>query len=132
MEKHRTALGALFLVNGLLGVIGILIVAAIFGLGGFAVQQAAAHDPNVPAFVPFIPAAVGLGIVGMIALFSIPCLVVAWGLFKDRPWSKLMALIMGILNLMAFPLGTVTGGYAIWYFVQPESTQSNVREVTGY
>ncbi len=125
MERHRTALGALFLVNGLLGVLGLLIVLAIFGFGGAMVQFAAAEDPDLPPLVPWIPTAVGLFIAGIIALFAVPCLIAAWGLFGNRSWSRTVSLIVGILNIMGFPLGTVTGVYAIWYFVQPDQPVSS-------
>jgi hypothetical protein len=105
----------------LFGLVGLMVVAAIFGFGGIALQFAAAQEPDMPAFVPWIPAAVGLLIGFFIALFAVPCLVVAWGLFQCRPWSKIFALVLGIVNLISFPLGTATGVYAIWFYTQPDA-----------
>lgn len=54
---------------------------------------------------PFLPAA--------IILFSFPGLIAGYGLLKHRPWSRVLAIVMGIFNMLSFPFGTAIGIYAI-------------------
>jgi len=123
MQKHQTILGSIFLVFGLFHVIGILVLLAIFGFGSAVLFTAGAEDPTVPEFVKFIPAGFGLFISIIVAITGIPNLIAAYGLLKNRPWGMLVALIVGILNLLHFPFGTAAGIYAIWVY-------ANQRDVT--
>jgi uncharacterized BrkB/YihY/UPF0761 family membrane protein len=123
MEKHVTVLGALFLGLGGLGAIGMLVVLVIFGLGSGILLQFSAQAPDIPELLTWLPAAFGVLITSVIALTTIPCFFAGYGLLKRRPWGKIAALVAGILNIVAFPLGTGVGIYAIWVFVQEETDQ---------
>ena len=123
MEKHITVLGALFLGLGLLGVIGMLIVIAIFGLGSGILVEVAAQEPDIPEFVTWLPAAFGIFVTAMIAITTIPCLVAGYGLLQRRRWSRVAGLLAGVLNALLFPVGTAVAVYAIWLFLQDETDQ---------
>jgi ABC-type spermidine/putrescine transport system permease subunit I len=41
----------------------------------------------------------------------------AWGLLQRKPWARMLALILGFLALLHFPLGTALGIYTIWVFL---------------
>jgi nitrate reductase gamma subunit len=36
-----------------------------------------------------------------------------YGLLKQRQWGRVVAIVVGVLNLFAFPLGTTLGVYAL-------------------
>jgi len=129
MQKHQTILGSIFLAFGLFHVIGILVLLVIFGFGSAVLFGVGAHDPSIPWPVKFIPAGLGLFISAIVALTGIPNLVASYGLFKKRPWAMIVALIVGIFNLLHFPFGTAAGIYAIWVYSNYRDT--NYREVTN-
>jgi hypothetical protein len=45
------------------------------------------------------------GVVGIIA---------GWGLLDRQSWARLLAIILGFLSLLHFPLGTALGIYTLW------------------
>ena len=65
--------------------------------------------------------------IAVLALVSIPVFLIAaanvvagWALLRMLEWGRWLAIALGALSLPAFPLGTVIGGAAIWYLLQPE------------
>ena len=59
--------------------------------------------------------AVALGIFGVIHL------ILAWGLYEHKVWARPLALVIGFLALIRFPLGTALGAYTLWVML-PESS----------
>ena len=121
MEKHVTALGVIFLVVGIMGLIGMGIVTVIFLIGSAAISTAAAHESDVPVILSLLPAGLGFFVASMIAVSAIPALIAGFGLLKQRPWARIWALLAGVINLANFPVGTAVGIYAIWFFVQDDT-----------
>jgi hypothetical protein len=56
-----------------------------------------------------IPLFLAIGLV----VFAIPGVIAGIGLIKTRPWSRLTAIVMSILNLCTLPLGPFVGIYSI-------------------
>ena len=123
MEKHITVLGAMFLGLGVLGVIGMATVVAIFGLGCGVLANLSEQEPDLPGLVVLLPLFFGTFITVIIAITSIPCFVVSYGLIKRRHWAKVAALAVGVLNILVVPLGTIVGIYALWFFLQEGTDQ---------
>jgi hypothetical protein len=38
----------------------------------------------------------------------------AYGLYKRRPWGRVLALIDCSISLFSFPVGTIVGAYGLW------------------
>jgi len=53
-------------------------------------------------------------------LLSIPGLIAGIGLFKRKEWARILTLIISIISLLNFPIGTAVGVYSIWALVHPE------------
>ncbi len=123
MDKHITALGALFIGLGVLGLIGLLVVLTIFGLGSAILGTAAVQNSDFPRPLVFLPAAFGAFIALIIALTTLPNFVAAYGLLKKCGWARVLTLVVAILNLPVFPHGTLVGVYAVWVLVQDETEQ---------
>ena len=105
MAQHVRILAWLFLVYGaLLLLIGIVCGFFIFGGGMISGDRTA------------MLATGGMAMVIVIVLFalSVPNLIAAWGLFRFRPWARILAIILGVLHLFSFPLGTALGVYTLW------------------
>ena len=49
-----------------------------------------------------------------------------------RPWARLFALALAVINLVLFPFGTALGGYAFWVLLTEEGRGLYVpaREIT--
>lgn len=46
---------------------------------------------------------------------AVVCAAVGWGLWNVKSWARMAAVVLAILQLFAFPIGTVIGALIIWY-----------------
>ncbi|MEZ0277450.1 MAG: hypothetical protein ACAH88_21235 [Roseimicrobium sp.] len=75
---------------------------------------------SIPAFVApseqgtFIPLYIGFGISAILVLTAIPFFLAGWGLFKNRSWGSVAAIVAAVLNLMNIPFGTAISIYTFW------------------
>lgn len=112
MRTHLNVLALLYL----LGSLGELFVAMLV-LGVLGGAGALSGDLFAFSFL------VGLGtFIGFFLLIlGLPGLVLAWGFWKQRGWSRPLGFILGILNLFNAPLGTILGLYTLWVLIQDET-----------
>jgi len=112
MKSHVQVIGWLYII---LGVLGILLAAfvCITIVGGGLISG----DRTAIAITSMVAAIVG----GLITLLSIPGIVVGAGLLKFKPWARILAIVLGLLNLVNFPVGTALGIYAIWALLDEET-----------
>lgn len=112
MEQHIRILAILYIIFGILGLVGaVLVLVAGFG-AGFA-----SDDPD---------AALAGGMCGTIiavciALISLPNLIAGIGLKNRRQWARILTIILSILNLFNVPLGTALGVYGLWALLNEQS-----------
>jgi hypothetical protein len=65
--------------------------------------------------------AVTIGILAVLALFwGLMHLWLGAALRRYRPWARLLALTLGLINLVLFPFGTALGAYACWVLLNEE------------
>jgi uncharacterized membrane protein len=117
LEGHRRILGIVFIVMNALT----LLVALGFGafglaIGQFGMQHARADEEAVVT-------AVLVGVTGCLFVMGLPGIITGIGLLKRRPWSRMLALVLGCLALPNVPLGTALGIYTIWFYTQAGSDQ---------
>jgi hypothetical protein len=112
MKNHITVLAALRIGWSAMGIIAAIIVfAAVVGGGLISGDQTAIA----------ITSLVGSIIATLILVLSLPGLVAGIGLLRLRPWSRLLTLVLAVFDLMAIPIGTAFGLYAIWVLVQEDT-----------
>lgn len=104
-----TLLAVLHFISGGLG----LLAGFILFITGFIPLLMMAGD--APAWVVLVLFFFGAIIVG---LFSLLAIFAGVGMLRMRNWARWVTIILAILNLPAFPLGTVVGGLIIWYLLQ--------------
>ena len=113
MKKHVTAVGAIQIGFGILGLIGALTV--FFALN-FA--KSVVGNEDVPQMVLgflsiSLPLLIGfmstLGLVGGIALLS----------YKN--WARILVMIVAAMGCLAIPIGTLIGVYSIWALMQDDT-----------
>ena len=60
-----------------------------------------------------------LGLIGTLAVIfmgvlAIPSVLAGIGLLQRQEWGRILALVVGFLSLIDFPIGTALGVYTIW------------------
>jgi len=112
MERHVTTLGVLYLVFSGLGIlIGFFLFVVLTGSGLISGDSEAI----------FITGIIGTVLGSIFVLMSIPGFIAAYGLFKFREWARILAIILGMINLINFPIGTALGIYTLWALLNQET-----------
>ncbi len=65
---------------------------------------------------------VATAVAALLGLLAIPGLVAGFGLLARKNWARILAIVVAILGLLNFPLGTLIGLYAIWVLLQDAAT----------
>ena len=112
MRTNIKVLGWLYIVLGALGLLAaITVLTVLLGTGVISGEREAMT-------VLFI---VGVVVFGFVTILSAPNIVVGIGLLNFKPWARVLGLILGFLNLPAFPLGTVLGIYTFVSLLNPDA-----------
>lgn len=116
MESHKRILGILYIVSGMMHLIGMLLLSLLFSLFFPMIFEHAEVDDQwvLVWIVPFIRAIAAI----VIILIAIPSLLGGWGLLTQKTWSMTLVLIIGCLKLFSFPFGTAIGIYTIWVYAE--------------
>ena len=113
MKTHVKVLGWLWIANGVL-----TILMAIPGL--------IIANMNIPNAQDSI-----LVTVGSLLCCFVPGVIVdvvaGYGLLNYKSWAHILAIILAILNLCLFPIGTALGIYALWVLLQHDEERSLLR-----
>jgi len=114
METHVKIVAWLYIGLGILGILAALIAfAAIVGGGLISGDETAIRITTIVAIF------VGLFVV----LVSVPGIVAGIGLLSFKSWARVLAIILAVLNLPGFPIGTFLGIYSLWALLDSESSQ---------
>jgi hypothetical protein len=104
-------LGILWLVySGLHFIPGLILLAIFSGAASFL-------PPDTPSFVPMLMEGFGVALCAASAVG----LLAGWGLLTWKSWGRLLAIVLGVINLINFPFGTALGIYTIWVLMPMES-----------
>jgi len=114
MKKHITVLGALYIAFGAMQILTAMIVFTLVVGGGVL-----SCDEEAIA----ITSAVGSAVAFLLIFLAAPGVIGGIGLLKWRPWSRILVLILGCLNLFSIPFGTALGIYTIWVLMDDESAE---------
>jgi hypothetical protein len=111
--------GILFVVWGLLTtLVGVSTLA--LGIGAVAVIASAAPGQGGGVAAGLTAAAfTALAIIAMV--WGAAHVVVGVPLRRHRPWSRLVALSLGAVDLLLLPYGTALGVYAIWVLLNEDA-----------
>jgi hypothetical protein len=130
VQRHIQLVASLWLATGILRFVEvgwILLVGRM--LPFFTGWGNGARFANFPFdFMAFGMYSIG----GMLALFGVAHLVLAWGLFQREPWARTLGLVIGFLALLRPPFGTALGIYTIWVLLPQQSGQEYERLSRAY
>jgi uncharacterized membrane protein YqjE len=102
---YHFIVGGLFLVGAVIMAIPTLILGII----------TLAEEPDAG----FALVAVGL-IAVLLLLLSLVNLAVGYGLWVVQPWGRTAAIVLAVMGLIFFPIGTIAGAFVLWYLLKPE------------
>lgn len=112
MEKHVRILGILYIIFGIFGMLTGVILYVILTTSG-----ALSGDMQAMKILEIV----GIFLGGFFLIVSIPGVIGGFGLLQHKHWAKILILIIGILNLINFPFGTVLGVYTIWVLMNNQT-----------
>lgn len=112
LDRHRVILAWCYIAAGALGVL-MALIALVAIVGGGWISQ----DPEALR----VTGIVGVAIAAFLVLFSVPSIITGFGLLQRRYWGKVFALVLGLLNVANFPLGTALFAYTLWFWLQGDS-----------
>ncbi len=119
VQEHNRALGILHLIYGVIHVPLLPIVAVLILIGlGFALPELG----TLPMLALVLG---GFVILLLVALFTIPPFIAAYGLLKRRSWAKTASVVSAVVELLNFPFGTALGVYSLWNSSQTESASTD-------
>ncbi|SYZ72333.1 conserved membrane hypothetical protein [Candidatus Zixiibacteriota bacterium] len=112
MEKHLKILGVLFVIRGVLSILGGMALILILGSISLLV-----HNLQAAAIITTVGAVLG----AIFMVTGIPEIAAGWGLLIRKRWGRILGIIMGILNIFDVPLGTALGVYSLWVLFNDEA-----------
>jgi zinc transporter ZupT len=113
MQQHITVLGWLYIVsNALFLIVGGFVFLLLTGIGF------GSGDAEAVRILPFVGISVGL----LLAALALPGLAAGYGLLTHKHWARVLAIVVGVLSLLVFPLGTIIGFYTFVVLMQPAAT----------
>ena len=114
LEQHVPIIGWLFIVShALFLVVGAFVFLLLAGLGAFV------DATNATAVLTIM----ALFVAALMALLALPGMIAGYGLLKRRPWARVLAIIISVLNLVNFPIGTIMGLYSMWVLFQQSANE---------
>ncbi len=111
MEKHINIVATIHIIFSLLGIFFAILASTILGLVGDFIDD---RDAEMVLTI------VANGVAVFFTIIAIPGIIGGIGLMKRKEWARILILIISVLDLFNFPIGTAVGGYSIWALVQPE------------
>ncbi|MFA0962091.1 hypothetical protein AB9P05_09810 [Roseivirga sp. BDSF3-8] len=104
MKSHLKALGILFVIISL-----IYIGTATYFIAGVSVNSGPLQEINET-----VTLITGFFMSSYFVILGVPGLIAGIGLIKLKNWARHLAIILSVLNLIIFPIGTVIGIYGLW------------------
>ncbi len=68
-------------------------------------------------------AGVFIGAACFVLLFVILYGAVGYGLLQLQSWARIAAIVLAVLALCNFPIGTIIGGIVLYFMFQPEAQE---------
>jgi hypothetical protein len=114
LQLHVPVVGWLLIVgNATLLLVGVFVFLLLTGIG------IGSGDRQATAILGIVGTTVGLLLIAL----AIPGLVAGAGLLARKAWARILAIVVGILGLVNFPIGTAIGIYTLWVLMQDAATE---------
>ncbi len=123
MKSHIRLVGILHIVWNLGGVLTALTVLFLyfFGAALFGAASAGAGEGEAAVAISSLMGVMGVLFGCGLLLPCLPGLLAGMGLLKCRGWARWVIVVISVLNLPLFPLGTALGVYSLWALLNSEA-----------
>jgi hypothetical protein len=122
MPSHVDFLGVLFIVWGLLTtLIGVSTLA--LGAAAVALIASASRDGDTSGFAAGLTAVVFTTLAIIAIVWGTAHVVVGVPLRRRRAWARMLALMLGSVDLLLLPYGTALGVYALWVLLNEKGKE---------
>jgi len=113
LRTHATIVGWLLIVtNALFLLLAAFLFTLLVGIG------VAVGDPEAGRILTIV----GTSLAVLLTALGIPGIVAGAGVLARRSWGRILAIVVAVLSLLNFPIGTIIGIYAIWVLLQEAAT----------
>jgi hypothetical protein len=124
VARHLNVLAILWIVySGLRLIPGVIMIA--FGRMVFPFLLMSVPSPLRAFLGPFMTM-LGLIFSGL----AIAGLIAGMGLMARSPWARVLAIVVGCINLIHMPFGTALGVYTLWVLV-PQDAGTEYQHLAG-
>jgi hypothetical protein len=104
MKNHIKIVGILFILMS-----AVFTAAAVYFIAGVSVDFGPMEELDEGFSL-----ITGIFISAYFFVLGIPGLIAGIGLLRYKNWARHMIIILSVLNLLNFPLGTLLGIYSLW------------------
>jgi hypothetical protein len=119
-SSHVDLVGTLFVIWGILTtLIGLSTLA--LGIGAVAIITSASHGGGGGQVAAGLTAAAFTTLAIIAMIWGVAHVGVGVPLRRHRPWSRLVALMLGSVDLVLMPYGTALGVYALWVLLNEDT-----------
>ena len=112
MRTHLNVLAILYLLTSIGEVLAGMALIGVASVGGLVTGD---------FFLWSVIAGLGSLFGAFLIMVGLPGLFLAYGLWRLRWWARPLGFVLGILNLLNPPLGTILGIYTIWVLLKDET-----------
>jgi hypothetical protein len=119
MDMHINILGWLLIGSGIFTAMGgfvLLFASQIIRRLPAGIAQGMDMPTGLPPFIAWIASIVGLCVLAMAAATT----GAGVGLLQYRTWARTFAIIISVISLFHFPIGTAVAIYAFWVLLSHE------------
>lgn len=117
MKTHVYIVAALRIFSGGIGVVLSVIIFVVFT--GFGLLGGISSGEEEAYLFAILGPIIGL----TVFLLSLPELIGGLGLLKFRRWGRILMIIVSVVGLVQFPLGTGVGIYSLWVLFHRETME---------
>lgn len=115
MGTHIKVVALLNIIRGALGVLGgiAVLVGGTFGslMSGSMIGAIAGTASSVVASV-------------LISALSAVCIAAGFGLLNHKPWARIVIIVLSVLGLFNFMIGTIIAVYTLWVMFNVETVRT--------
>ncbi len=115
MDKHITVVGVLNIGYGIMGLVLAALV-LLFTIGPGILAECIDGDGEALAILSVIGGTISM----FVTVFSVLAIVGGIGVMKRKNWARYLTLILSVINIFNFPVGTALGIYCIWALAHDE------------
>jgi hypothetical protein len=114
LQMHVSILGWLYIVAN-----AFFLLLAALALGLLPTLGAISGDKDAALILSIFGTAFSL----LMALLGLPGLLAGYGLLKRKSWARTLTIVLGILGLVNFPIGTAIGVYTLLVLLQQSANE---------